>query len=840
MAGMSRCGPLLWVTGIVFLLLGLALAAGGGWLLALGGSAYYLLAGLGVAATGGLLLAARREALWLYALVVLGSTLWALAEVRLDGWQLLCRLDAWFALGLWLLLPFVHRRLGGEGGPAAQLRGGRWVLGGALLLSLVVGAVGLSRHPHDRPGEVAAASMAAAGTAVSPLTAADDWTAYGHTGYGDRYAPAKQITPDNVGRLQLAWTFHTGDLKGPGDPQEIANEVTPLKANGMLYLCTPHSVVIALDPDTGKERWRFDPKINRDARHYQHMICRGVAYHDSGAYAAAAAAGQLPAAPASSVPAATPKGAVAAESIRFDSCPRRIFAPTADATIVALNADNGQPCADFGDRGVIGLNQNQPMTRRGFLNPTSPPLATQHVLIVSASVIDNDSTREPSGVIRGYDIESGRLLWNWDASNPDDTAPLPAGQTYVHNSPNSWSVSSADEKLGLAYIPMGNETPDMWGGRRNPQGERFNSAIVALEIATGRPRWVYQTVHHDLWDMDIGGQPSLVDLDTAHGKVPALIASTKRGDVYVLDRRNGSLIVPAPERPVPQGAAAGDRTSPTQPFSALSFEPAALRERDMWGTNPFDQLACRIMFRRLRYDGPFTPPSEQGSLIYPGNMGVFDWGGLAIDPVRQVAVLNPSYMAFVSRLYPRGKAEAKGGTGGEQGLQPMTGTPFAVDLHPLLSPLGIPCQAPPWGYLAALDLKTMRRAWMHPNGTIRDQAPLGIPLPLGVPSMGGPVVTGGGVVFLGGTLDSYLRAYDLRNGKKLWQARLPAGGQATPMSYVSGRSGRQYVVVMAGGHGSLGTKMGDSLVAYALPAPPPARPGQAPAQAAPLNAAAPR
>jgi quinoprotein glucose dehydrogenase len=364
---------------------------------------------------------------------------------------------------------------------------------------------------------------------------------------------------------------------------------------------------------------------------------------------------------------------------------------------------------------------------------------------------------------------------------------------------------------------MGNQTPDIWGGNRIPAGERFSSAIVALEIATGKLRWVYQTVHHDLWDMDIGGQPTLVDLELPQGRVPALVASTKRGDIYVLDRRDGHLLVPAPERRVPQGAAAGDHVSPTQPFSALSFKPAPLHEADMWGTTPLDQLACRIMFKRLRYEGMFTPPSVQGSLVYPGNYGVFDWGGIAVDPVRQVLVANPNYVAFVSKLVPRAQAEAAAAHGSETGLQPMAGTPFAVDLHPLLSPLGIPCQAPPWGYMAAVDLRTMKHLWIRKNGTVRDSAPLPIPLPLGVPSLGGPLVTGGGVAFLSGTLDDYLRAYDTRTGDKLWQARLPAGGQATPMSYVSDRTGRQYVVVFAGGHGSLGTKLGDSVLAYALP-----------------------
>ncbi|NII73727.1 quinoprotein glucose dehydrogenase [Dyella sp. SG562] len=815
----SRPAAALWITAAVFVLLGLALLAGGAWLLVLGGSPYYVLAGAVLIATGWLAWRGSGLALGLHALLLLATLLWAIYEVRFDWWQLVPRLAVWFVLGAWLLLPWVSRRL--EPDPEAALR---WATGTlplwvAMAASVAVGAVAYFTDYHTLAGAMADESVGAPPSADATGTPPNDWTAYGRSGYGERYAPAAQITPENVSKLQVAWTFHTGDLKGPGDPTEIANEVTPLKANGMLYLCTPHNIVIALDPDTGKERWRYDPKINRDAKGYQHMICRGVAYHDSGAYAAQAAAeGVAPVAPPP-----TPKGAVVAEAIHFDSCPRRIFAPTADATVIALNADNGQPCTDFGDHGAIGLNQGMAMTRRGFLNPTSPPTVTRNVLIVSASVTDNESTDEPSGVIRGYDVTSGKLLWNWDAADPASTEPLPAGAHYKHNSPNSWSVSSVDEKLGLVYIPMGNQTPDMWGGDRYPQGERFSSAIVALEIATGKLRWVYQTVHHDLWDMDIGGQPSLVDLDTPQGKRPALVASTKRGDIYVLDRRDGKPIVPAPEQPVPQGAATSDRTSPTQPFSELSFTPERpLREADMWGTNPYDQLVCRIKFKRLRYDGIFTPPSEQGSLVYPGNYGVFDWGGVAVDPARQLLVGNPNYMAFVSRLITREKEEAKsakGSTGVEHGLQPMQGTPFAVDLQPLLSPLGIPCQAPPWGYVAAVDLRTMRKVWMHRNGTVVDNAPLPIPLPLGVPSLGGMITTGGGVAFMGAALDDYVRAYDVRDGRQLWQARLPAGGQATPMSYVSDQTGRQYVVIMAGGHGSLGTKMGDALVAYALPKP---------------------
>jgi quinoprotein glucose dehydrogenase len=453
---------------------------------------------------------------------------------------------------------------------------------------------------------------------------------------------------------------------------------------------------------------------------------------------------------------------------------------------------------------------------------TSPPLVTKDLVIVGGEVTDNYSVKEPSGVVRAYDVATGRLVWNWDPGNPDATEPLPDGQTYTMNSPNYWSVGSVDEALGLLYLPMGNQPPDQWGGERSAQTERFSSSIVALDIATGKMRWVFQTVHHDLWDMDIGSQPSLVDLDTDHGKVPALVAPTKTGNLFVLDRRTGEPIIPVKEQPAPQGAAKGDKTAPTQPASALSFMPQdPVEGSDMWGATMFDQLACRISFRSLRYDGAFTPPSVQGSLVFPGNFGVFDWGGIAVDPVRQVAFAAPSYMAFVDRLVPREQpAQPPPVTQTithEFSGNPNYGAPFAADLAPFLSPLGLPCQAPPWGYVAGVDLRSGKVVWMHKNGTIRDSSPVPLPFKMGVPSLGGPLMTAGGVAFLTSTLDYYVRAYDVTSGAQLWENRLPAGGQATPMTYRSPKSGRQFVIVVAGGHGSLGTAAGDAVIAYALP-----------------------
>jgi quinoprotein glucose dehydrogenase len=788
--------------GILLLLMGLALLAGGIKLSMLGGSLYYLLAGLGLIVTGILLLAGRSAALGLYGVVLFASSVWALWEVGLDWWQLVPRLSLFFVLGVVLLLPWFRRPL---------LRNGPAPLGTAVLSVAVILAGGSAigsqfTHPGEISGDLGRDTSDLASTA--PAMPEGDWQAYGRTEFGDRYSPLKQITPANAGQLQEAWRIRTGDMPTAKDPVEITNQNTPLKVNGMLYACTAHSKVLALDPDTGKEIWRFDPQIQGpngdDFRGWAHMTCRGVSYYDEANFTKADAI-------------STPATLSDAGKAIAASCPRRLFLPTADARLIAINADTGKVCEDFGNKGAVDLKAGiGPFTPGGYYS-TSPTAITRNLVIIGGHVTDNESTNEPSGVIRAFDVHDGHLVWNWDAGNPDETTPLPAGRTYTRNSPNMWSLASVDEKLGMIYLPLGNQMPDQWGGNRSPGAEKFSAGTVALDLDTGKLRWNYQFTHHDLWDMDVGSQPTLLDMKTADGVKPALIQPTKQGSLYVLDRRDGKPIVPIQEVPAPTGAVEGDHTAPTQARSDLNLLPPPLEEKGMWGATPFDQMLCRIQFKELRYEGQYTPPSIQGSLVYPGNVGVFNWGSVSVDPVRQLLFTSPNYMAFVSKLVPRAEVAADSKRESEtSGVQPNAGAPYAVIMHPFMSPFGVPCQAPAWGYVAGVDLTTAKVVWKHKNGTSRDSSPVPIGLPIGVPSMGGSMVTAGGVGFLSGTLDQYIRAYDVKNGKELWKSRLPAGGQATPMSY-TGKDGQQYVRVVVGGHGSLGTKMGDYVIAYKLP-----------------------
>ncbi len=759
------------VIGLLLGLIGLWLTGGGAWLLSLGGSAYYFAAGIGCMVSA-LCYFTRRESrgLLVYLLVFLATCVWAFAEVGADFWQLLPRVVGPAVFAAILL---IHRQFA-----VSQRRCLAWGMTAAAGAVFAAFLAAIAQLPTPAGGTVSEPAPAASG---------EDWTAFGQTHAGARHSQASQITPANVGSLEVAWTFRTGDLPSayPGQMAAHTFEATPLKIGNLLYVCTPHNIVIAADVDTGAVQWRYDPKLNTKGAGL--LACRGVSYLE------------------------TASGTQA--------CSKRIIFGTLDARLIAIDAITGRPCNDFGADGVVQLKDGLGVTPDGYYSITSPPTIANGVAVIGGFIFDGKETKEPSGVIRGYDATSGKLLWSWDAGAKDENWMPGKGEHYTRGAANSWTVMSADPELGLIFVPMGNATPDYVGMHRTAEDDRYSSAIVALDSRTGKRRWHFQTVHHDLWDYDIGSQPVLFDMPMPGGKsVPALAQPTKQGDIYILDRRTGVPLTEVAERSVIKGSIPSERYSPTQPVSVGFPSPLSsgrLREKDMWGTTPLDQLLCRIRFRSAHYYGRYTPPSTEPTLQYPSNFGVMDWGSVSIGDDGRTMFVNSSHLPMTMQLIPRA-ALGKAGAPTHNQYAPQLGTPYAANPVAMLSPLGIPCNAPPWGKLTAIDLASRKIKWQRPLGTSHDQAPLGIAVP-GAPNIAGSVTTGGGILFIGAAIDNYLRAFDQKTGEELWRGRLPAGGQAAPMSYVSERTGKQYVVIAAGGHQILGTKLGDHVVAFALP-----------------------
>jgi len=783
----SNRGPRAYGLILILGVLGLALLAGGAQLARLGGSLYYVVSGFMLLLTAWLAWRRDARAAWGYAAFTLGTLCWAVWETGFYPWAMMPRVIAPALLGLWFAMPWVKRSLRLSSAATAA---------GPLLLLAAVALIAGGHYARQFKPAASAGRPAGHGT-----PAASDWASFGGPPDATRFVPAEQINRSNVHALEVAWTYRTKDARRATDPS-FANtpfELTPLKIDDSLFLCTPHNVVIAIDADSGEERWRYDPQV--DTTGVPHLACRGLSYHAAGA-----------------------RG----------TCAARLLMGTLDNRLLALDAKTGQPCEDFGVGGSVDLKPGLGLEDfpKGWYYPTSPPLIVGHVAVIGAFILDSQSTDMPSGVVRGYDVQSGKLLWAWDAASPTSIKNPAPDTKYRRSTANFWTVGSANAALGLLFIPTGNVPPDFWAGQRVPEVERYPSSIVALDVETGDVRWHFQTVHHDMWDFDVGSQPVLVDFKTPRGIVPALIAPTKRGEIFVLDQRTGVPLTEVVEKKVPQGAAAGDWTSPTQPYSTgfPSFAPKDLSEADMWGATPLDQLWCRVRFKKSRYEGQFTPQSTQGTVVYAGSFGIIDWGSVSVDPERGLMIVNTSQLPYYQRLIPRIDADRLGvkpygrRSPGDPPPDRSTftyfaqqGTPFAIDSWAFLSPVGYPCNQPPWGTVAAVDLNTRTVIWRRPLGTTRDAAPLGIALPTGVFNLGGTVTTRGGVTFVGATVDNYLRAFDTETGRELWEGRLPAGGQANPISYVSGKSGRQFVVIAAGGHPTLRTQLGDYIVAFALP-----------------------
>jgi quinoprotein glucose dehydrogenase len=778
------------------IVIGLILAAGGAWLIALGGSFYYLPAGLGLILSGYFLLGRRAEGALVYLFLFLLTLIWAWWEVGSNGWALVPRVvgPAVLLILLVAISPTLRPYRRGYVPAFAALS--------VCLLGIAAAALSITHMPGAQAAVGAVPPAAMTMNDPSLLQAGADWPAYGGSYSARRYSPLTQINRENVGMLQRVWDFHTGDLPTERTKGTYGAETTPLKVNDTLYLCTPKNIMIAVDPSTGKQRWRFDPQVPDENIPYT-AACRGLAYY------------VVPNADAS------------------QPCATRIIEGTLDARIIAVDSKTGARCPQFGHGGevdtTIGIGEHDP----GMFSITSAPTIVRGVIVVGHQVLDGQKRDAPSGVIQAYDAETGQIKWAWDMVKPDAPALPPPGQTYTRGTPNMWTTASGDEQLGLVYVPLGVSAVDYWSSTRSDREKEFSTSLVALDIATGKPAWHFQTVHNDVWDYDLGSQASLVDFPTQNGSVPALILPSKRGDIFVLDRRTGQPLVGVEERSVPQGGVEPEQRAKTQPFSLYhTLRKADLQERDMWGMSPIDQLACRIEFRRASYQGIFTPPSaDPHSVEYPGYNGGSDWGGVAIDPVRGVIVANYNDMPNYNRLVPRDEAnrlgwtprdQTRGKIGGVEGAgDPQAGAPYAININAgwRLPGTGLLCKQPPYGGIRAIDLKTGKTIWDRPLGQARTNGPFGIPsllpITIGTPNNGGSVVTAGGLIFIAATTDNLIRAIDIETGKTVWQDKLPAGGQATPMTYEE--NGRQFLVIMAGGHHFMQTPIGDDLVAYSLP-----------------------
>lgn len=637
-------------------------------------------------------------------------------------------------------------------------------------------------------------------TTSTPAAApAGDWTAYGRTALGDRHSPLTEITRDNVSRLELAWTFRTHEADSAhATSRHTSFEATPLVVDGTMYVSTPTGRVFALDPVTGLPKWEFDPQVDRTLG-FGDFTNRGVSTWVD--------------------PRATARA----------PCKRRIYIAVVDARLLALDSRTGNLCPDFGNHGTVDLRRglrNAPFETEEYA-VTSPPAVVNGVLVVGSAIADNNRTHAASGEIRGYDAKTGTLKWTFDPV-PQSAADPQYGtwqgdSAHRTGAANAWSVIAADPARDLVIVPTTSPSPDYFGGERIG-ANRYANSVVALRASTGRVVWHFQTVHHDLWDYDNASPPALVTVMHNGKRLPAVLQATKSGMLYILNRDTGEPIFPVEERAVPASTIAGERASPTQPFSTLPpLSSHRLHPDSVFGLDDAGRAACRAELARMRNEGIFTPPSREGTVAYPSNIGGAHWGGLTYDPARELVIVPVNRVAVAIELIPADsfdvrRARADTRLGAE--YTRMRGTPWVMHRHLMTSPSGIPCTPPPFGALVAISLRTGTKAWEVPLGAfaipgmpqaIADQM---IAMASGSVNLGGPVSTAGGVVFIAATLDRRFRAFDTETGKELWSAPLPAGGKATPMTY-RGADGRQYVAIAAGGDGGSFGKA-DAVMAFAL------------------------
>ncbi|MEQ9520066.1 MAG: pyrroloquinoline quinone-dependent dehydrogenase [Parvibaculum sp.] len=619
---------------------------------------------------------------------------------------------------------------------------------------------------------------------------AAEWRHYGGDAGGNRFVASDQITPANVDDLEIAWSFSTGDMERRPEAVKIsAFEGTPILVEDSLIVCTPFNEIVSLNPGTGVEKWRYDARIATDYRPGNQFACRGVTYWlDEGA---------------------GPR----------DLCRARIFMGTADSRLVAVDMPTGAPCLMFGRDGEVEIDPGMPLLSRSEFQITSPPVVVGDTVIIGSAIGDNQRADAPKGTVRAFDARTGEPRWTFDPvarGAAEQPGSWLNGSHQRTGHANVWAPMSVDEARGWVFLPTSSPSPDFFGGER-PGDNRYANSVVALDGATGEVRWHFQTVHHDIWDYDLPAQPSLVTLTRPEGPVDAVVQVTKTGFVFVLNRETGEPIFGVEERHVPQDGPEGEWISPTQPYPVLPppLVPQTITAEEGWGITPYDEGWCEDAIASYKSQGLFTPPSPDGTLLVPFTGGGANWGGLAFNAETQLMYINTNRAIHVVTLIPAEDFANTKAANPDQEISAQAGTRWAMRRDLLRSPFGLPCNPPPYGMLHAIDLSDGSIRWESVLGTVEDIAPLPIPWELGTPSFGGPLVTRSGVVFIGAAMDNYLRAFDAATGEELWKGRLPAGGQATPMSYEW--EGRQYLVIAAGGHSFSRTTPGDEIVAFALP-----------------------
>ena len=610
--------------------------------------------------------------------------------------------------------------------------------------------------------------------AVAQSKPDESWPTYSNAPTGTRYSPLKQIDRRNVSQLKVAWTFRTHALDEELElNHKAAFEATPILVDGKLFLSTPYDHVIALNPESGAKLWEFDPHLELPYGASE-VTSRGVsAWRET-----KAKPGQ--------------------------TCALRIFVGTLDARLIALDGATGKRCSDFGENGEVDLTNGVKLRDPGDYQVTSAPAIAKDVVITGSSIGDNRAVTLERGIVRAFEVHTGKLRWSWDP-----IAPWAAQTTPRTGAGNAWSTISVDTEHDLLFIPTGSASPDYFGGIRKGDNKWANS-VVAVRASTGQFVWGFQVVHHDLWDYDVASQPALFAWKDG---TPAIAISTKMGRLFVLNRLTGSPLIPVEERPVPKSDIPEEEAYPTQPYS-ISVVPEKLTAEDAWGTTPEEKQWCADKVSAVRNEGIFTPPSVKGIIAFPSNVGGVNWGSSAYDPARHLLIMDTNRLPIFVRLIPRSEFDAaRKGASDEDRLHGefarQQGAPYGMFRTPLLTKKGTPCNAPPWGTVAAVDLFSGKKVWDVPLGSY-------VPgMSTGTINLGGPMVTAGGLVFTGAAMDGFLRAFDADSGKEVWKVELPAGGQATPMTYSV--KGKQYVVIAAGGHGKLGTKQGDYVIAYSLP-----------------------